>query len=295
MVTHFKHHMGENLEDYYKLGDVLGTGSFSKVIRATELATGKDFAVKCMTKEGDERKTEIITTEIEILKRVDHPNVVKLHEIFETDTDLYIVMQLINGGELFEKIVQLTCYTEQDASKIVRQLLLGIQGLHSERVVHRDLKPENLLLSDDSFDADVLITDFELSFVLPDGEDLMLRAVGTPGYIAPEVLATLDTGEGYGREIDLWSAGVIMYILLCGFPPFYGDDEEEVYEKTETGDYSYPSPFWDNISDLAKDMIDGLLRLDPRQRLTMDDALSHPWIQQFESYQRFHCKILWKN
>jgi serine/threonine protein kinase len=129
-------------------------------------------------------------------------------------------------------------------------------------------------------DADVVITDFGLSAIVADSEERLKRAVGTPGYLAPEVLETLETDEGYGREVDLWGVGVILYILLCGFPPFYGEDDEEVYDKICDGDYAYPSPYWDSISDSAKELIDHLLVLDPRARFTVQQALAHPWIKE---------------
>jgi len=143
--------------------------------------------------------------------------------------------------------------------------------------VHRDLKPENLLLSDKSDDANVLITDFGLSAIIPEG-GCVYDAVGTPSYISPEILIVIDTGDGYTTEVDLWGVGVICYILLCGFPPFYGDDEDEIYDQIEGGDYDFPSPHWDPISDEAKDFIAHLLNIDGKARLTVKQALEHPWI-----------------
>mmetsp|Transcript_22317 Transcript_22317/g.62670 ORF Transcript_22317/g.62670 Transcript_22317/m.62670 type:complete len:373 (+) Transcript_22317:95-1213(+) len=267
------------ITDDYEIGDILGTGTFSEVRLGTHKSTGEKFAVKIMDKEEDNaRKKEIIDIEIEILKRVNHTHVVKLADIYETDTQYSLVLQLITGGELFDRIVELVHYSEKDASEIVKKILLGVEHLHHRQVVHRDLKPENLLLSSKDPDANVLITDFGLSAIVPEGKRLY-RAVGTPGYLAPEVLETLDTEEGYGREVDLWGIGVIMYILLCGFPPFYGDDDDEVYDKICEGYYEYPSPYWDEISDDAKDLIDHLLVLDPTKRYSCEAALNHKWIK----------------
>jgi len=266
------------ITDDYDLGDVLGSGTFSEVKLATKKSTGENFAVKIMTKEPENaRKKEIIDIEIEILKRVNHPHVVKLFDLFETETEYFLVLQLITGGELFDRIVELVHYSEKDASEIVKKIVLGIQHLHHKQIVHRDLKPENLLLTTKDPDANVLITDFGLSAILPEGSRLY-RAVGTPGYLAPEVLETLDTNEGYTQEVDLWGIGVILYILLCGFPPFYGDDDDEIYDKICEGYFEYPSPYWDNISDDAKDLIDHLLVLDPRKRYTSEQVLAHKWI-----------------
>jgi len=203
--------------------------------------------------------------------------VVKLADLYETETEYFLVLQLITGGELFDRIVELVHYSEKDASEIVKKIILGVQHLHSKQVVHRDLKPENLLLSSKDPDANVLITDFGLSAILPEGKRLF-RAVGTPGYLAPEVLETLDTGEGYTEEVDLWGVGVIMYILLCGFPPFYGEDDDEIYDKICDGYFEYPSPYWDGISADARDLIDNLLVLDPKKRFSSEDVLNHKWI-----------------
>jgi len=266
------------IEDDYELGDVLGSGTFSTVRLGTNKRSEERYAVKIMTKEEhNPRKKEIIDVEIEILKRVDHQHVVKLFDLYETSTEYFLVLQLITGGELFDRIVELVHYSEKDASEIVKKIVLGVHHLHSKQIVHRDLKPENLLLSSKDPDANVLITDFGLSAILPQGERLY-RAVGTPGYLAPEVLETLDTGEGYTQEVDLWGIGVIMYILLCGFPPFYGEDDDEIYDKICEGYFEYPSPYWDDISDEAKDLIDKLLVLDPKVRYNCEQVLNHKWI-----------------
>uniref|UniRef100_A0A7S4HNE9 phosphorylase kinase n=1 Tax=Vannella robusta TaxID=1487602 RepID=A0A7S4HNE9_9EUKA len=275
-----KHHVGVDIEEFYVVGDILGKGAFSEVKLGTRKSDGKNFALKIMQKadEGDLKKAQIIKTEIEILKRVNHPHVVKMEEVFENDDKIILVLQIITGGELFEKIVEKTFYTEKDASKVIRQILEGLQALHKHKVVHRDLKPENLLLSTNDEDADVLITDFGLSAVLPEDGGLLHDAVGTPSYIAPEILIALDTPQGYSYEVDVWGVGVIMYILLCGFTPFYGDDEDEVYDKIEEGDYSFPSPYWDKISQEAQDLISQCFELDKNKRITIDEALKHPWI-----------------
>jgi len=276
-----KHHTGVNIEEFYEISKVLGKGAFSVVKLATRKSDGKQFALKIMRKadEGDLKKDQIIKTEIEILKRVDHPHVVKMEEVFEMDDEIILVLQLITGGELFEKIVEKTFYTEKDASKVIRQILEGLQAMHNHQVVHRDLKPENLLLSTNDDDADVLITDFGLSAVLPeDGDKLLHDAVGTPSYIAPEILIALDTPQGYSYEVDVWGVGVIMYILLCGFTPFFGEDDDEIYDKIEEGEYSFPSPYWDKISSEAKDLIQQCFILDRNERITINDMLKHPWI-----------------
>jgi len=198
-------------------------------------------------------------------------------------------MEIINGGELFEKIVELTHYSEKEASEIIKQVLSGIAHLHEKRIVHRDLKPENLLLSSKESNSDIKITDFGLSEIFEEGQPiLMSRAVGTPGYLAPEVLELLDNDVPYGKEVDLWSTGVILYILLCGFPPFYGDNDDEVYDKIVAGNWRFLSPYWDNVSDSAKDLISNLLVLDPTKRFTAAQALAHPWIAASDRNSEAH-------
>jgi len=274
----------EPIENFYAIGDILGTGSFSEVKIGTDKTTGISYAVKIVNKEGkseSERRMEIIMVEIRILKKAFHKNIVQLKDIFEDDKRFYIVMENISGGELFEKIVELTHYSEKEASQLIAQVLAGIHHLHTHGIVHRDLKPENLLLSTKEPNADVKITDFGLSEVFEPGQPMeMSRAVGTPGYLAPEVLELLDTGIPYGKEVDLWSIGVILYILLCGFPPFHGDTEDEVYDKICAGEWEFLSPYWDEISDSAKDLISHLLVLDRKKRYTPEQALAHPWIAE---------------
>lgn len=286
-MTFTRHPIGESILDHYEIAQQLGKGAFSVVKLGRNLADNKEYAIKIIKKpsSSDESKLKPIITEIEILSRINHPNVVKLHEVFETEEEIYLVLQLITGGELFEKIVELKdYYTETYASKVVKQILEGLAALHENSIVHRDLKPENLLLSDKSVDADVLITDFGLSAIIPEG-GFVYDAVGTPSYIAPEILITLDTDPvvGYRTEVDVWGVGVICYILLCGFPPFFGEDEDEIYDQIEVGDYDFPSPYWDPISEEAKDFVSQLLTLDGKKRPTVAQALTHPWIASVET------------
>jgi len=271
------------ITDFYTIGDLLGKGAFSQVKVATEKATGNRFAVKIITKHSDDedsdRRNEIIQTEILILKAVDHKNIVRLHEIFQDDKIYYLIMEVISGGELFERIVALTSYSEKDASNVTRQVLEGIQHMHEKNIVHRDLKPENLLLLSEEANSDVKVTDFGLSHIQPMGEAIKItKAVGTPSYLAPEVLDMLDNGVPYGKEADLWAVGVILYILLCGFPPFFGETDDDIYDQIQDGDFSFPSPAWDSISPGAIDLIEKLLTRNSTNRITAIAALQHPWI-----------------
>eukprot|EP01104_Vermistella_antarctica_P004862 TRINITY_DN15288_c0_g1_i1.p1 TRINITY_DN15288_c0_g1~~TRINITY_DN15288_c0_g1_i1.p1 ORF type:complete len:331 (+),score=92.20 TRINITY_DN15288_c0_g1_i1:140-1132(+) len=275
------------LTEKYDLGRELGKGTFSVVKLGTRKTDKKEFAVKIINKKAKEgsneepgRRQEIIDTEIEIFKKIAHKNVVNMEEIVETEDHYYLILELISGGELFDKIVQLTFYSEEDASRLVKQMLEGVAHLHENNVVHRDLKPENLLLVNDDANSDLKITDFGLSAIFEEGvtQPQMKRAVGTPGYIAPELLNMLDDGVPYGREVDIWGVGVIMYILLCGFPPFYGEDDDEIYDMICEGKYDYPAPFWDDVSPLARDLIDKMLKMKVDERITAADALKHEWI-----------------
>merc|ERR1712000_656975 len=190
-------------------------------------------------------------TEVDILTQVDHPNIISLEEVFDTPDTLYLVMELITGGELFDKITEIGAYSEQTAAELVKNIVSAVKYLHDRGIAHRDLKPTNLLLKDDEDLTNVKIADFGLSKIMGDNT-MMQTACGTPIYVAPEVLS----GEAYEKEVDMWSIGVITYILLCGFPPFF-----------------------DDVSDQAKDFIDNLLLVDPALRLTAEQALEHPWLQ----------------
>jgi len=282
------HPSGVNFTDHYDLQQELGRGAFSIVHRAVKKDTGDVRAVKVMQiKPTEKDKLLLVEKEIAIMKRVIHANTVRLYEVFHNADTYYLVMQIITGGELFERIVSMETYSEAYASRVLLQLLSALEHCHSHHVAHFDLKPENLLLSSADFDSDVILSDFGLSEILEDGKR-MFKAVGTPGYLAPEVLATLDTKCGYDYRADLFSVGVIAYILLSGMVPFFGEDEEEVFVKTETLDYSFPSPYWDSVSAAAKDLIQHLLTLDAESRYTTQQALNHPWIKRWNNNSQMH-------
>jgi len=263
------------ITDIYDIKEELGKGAFSVVHLCVDKKTGTKFAVKIIDKtkasaESDEKR---LKTEIAILKQVKHTNIVCLKELFDTHDKLYLVMELVTGGELFDKIVEKGNYTEKEASVVVAKMLSAISYLHSIKIAHRDLKPENLLLKAGD-DTAVMLSDFGLSKII--GDDAMMEtACGTPYYVAPEVL----NATGYGQEVDLWSIGVITYLLLCGFPPFYGDSLPEVFEQIMKADYDFPEPYWDNVSKEAKDFIKNLLVVNPQKRFTSDQSLNHAWIK----------------
>ncbi|KAJ7326066.1 Calcium/calmodulin-dependent protein kinase type 1 [Desmophyllum pertusum] len=239
----------EKITKKYDFRDVLGTGAFSEVVMAVEKASRKLYAVKCINKRNLSGKEEAVENEIAILKKVNHPNIIRLWEIFDNKTHLYLVMDLVQGGELFDRIVEKGSYTEKDASDLIKQILEAVDYLHGQGIVHRDLKTEE----DDS---------------------MMATACGTPGYVAPEVLKQ----KPYGKAVDCWAIGVICYILLCGYPPFYDDSDANLFAQIMRGEYEFDSPYWDDISESAKNFITCLLQIDPKRRYTCKQAMGHPWI-----------------
>ncbi|XP_061533030.1 calcium/calmodulin-dependent protein kinase 1Db isoform X1 [Phycodurus eques] len=238
----------DDIKSVFDFKEVLGTGAFSEVVMAREKATGKMVAIKCIPKKALKGKETSLENEIAVLRKV-------------------------SGGELFDRIVEKGFYTEMDASRLIRQVLDAVNYLHSMGIVHRDLKPENLLYFSPHDESKIMISDFGLSKMEGTG-DVMATACGTPGYVAPEVLAQ----KPYSKAVDCWSIGVIAYILLCGYPPFYDENDSKLFEQILKADYEFDAPYWDDISDSAKDFISRLMEKDPEKRFTCDQALEHPWI-----------------
>mmetsp|Transcript_21563 Transcript_21563/g.45519 ORF Transcript_21563/g.45519 Transcript_21563/m.45519 type:complete len:317 (+) Transcript_21563:205-1155(+) len=261
----------------WKIGKELGSGHFAKVKLGEHVTTGKLCAVKIIKKMSGSKAT-LIKTEVDILKKVSHPYIVKCYDVIDdpASNKLYLFMELMQGGELFDRIVDKGHFTEQDAMDVTIKLVDAINYLHSLGIAHRDLKPENMLMTDCSAQAEVKLTDFGLSKFFDEQSAVMQTPCGTPGYIAPEVLRM----KGYGKECDVWSLGVIIYILLCGFPPFYAENDAQLYEKIKKGEYEFLRPYWDPISDLAKDLIRKMLTVDPAKRITCAEALQHPWLKE---------------
>eukprot|EP00164_Ancoracysta_twista_P005762 GFYU01007919.1.p1 GENE.GFYU01007919.1~~GFYU01007919.1.p1 ORF type:complete len:466 (+),score=147.70 GFYU01007919.1:273-1670(+) len=262
-----------SIYNFYELKGTIGRGAVSVVKAATRRGTQEKYAVKIIEKERFDHSFQRMVEEVSIMLYVDNPNVMALKKIYETDNKIFLVMELLKGGELFDRVVNQGSFSEKDARAIVLKIVKAIQYLHTLGVVHRDLKPENLIYKTDAPDAEVIITDFSLSRVVGP-ETLMKTACGTPGYAAPEVLRQLP----YDNAVDLWSIGVIMYILLCGFPPFYGDTDPEIFNHVLSGRFDFPQPYWNGVSDNAKHLICGLLQQDPAERFTVNEVLVHPWI-----------------
>uniref|UniRef100_A0AAR2LIV3 Protein kinase domain-containing protein n=1 Tax=Pygocentrus nattereri TaxID=42514 RepID=A0AAR2LIV3_PYGNA len=263
----------DDIKKIFEFKEILGTGAFSEVVLAQERSTGKMFAVKCIPKKALKGKESSIENEIAVLRKIKHENIVALEDIYESSDHLYLIMQLVSGGELFDRIVEKGFYTEKDASTLIRQVLDAVNYLHSMGIVHRDLKPENLLYFNPHDGSKIMISDFGLSKMEGTG-DVMSTACGTPGYVAPEVLAQ----KPYSKAVDCWSIGVIAYILLCGYPPFYDENDSKLFEQILKADYEFDAPYWDDISDSAKDFIGSLMEKDPAKRFTCEQALRHPWI-----------------
>ncbi|XP_067839049.1 calcium/calmodulin-dependent protein kinase type IV [Heptranchias perlo] len=259
------------LEDYYELESELGRGATSVVCQCRQKGTEKLYAVKMLKKTVDKK---IVRTEIGVLLRLSHPNIIRLKEIFETPSEINLVLELVTGGELFDRIVEKGYYSEKDAADAVKQILEAVAYLHENGIVHRDLKPENLLYASPAPDALLKIADFGLSKIVDD-QVTMKTVCGTPGYCAPEILR----GYAYGPEVDMWSVGVITYILLCGFEPFYDErGDQYMFKKILNCDYDFVSPWWNEVSLNAKDLVRRLILLDPEKRLTTYQALEHPWV-----------------
>lgn len=263
----------DDIKKVFEFKEVLGTGAFSEVVMAKEKTSGKMFAIKCIPKKALKGKESSIENEIAVLRRIKHENIVALEDIYESPNHLYLVMQLVSGGELFDRIVEKGFYTEKDASTLIRQVLNAVQYLHKMCIVHRDLKPENLLYFSPDEESKIMISDFGLSKMEGSG-DVMSTACGTPGYVAPEVLAQ----KPYSKAVDCWSIGVIAYILLCGYPPFYDENDSRLFEQILRAEYEFDCPYWDDISESAKDFIKRLMEKDPNKRYTCEQALRHPWI-----------------
>ena len=246
---------------------------------ATDKETGVNVAIKIIEKKnvGDAYKKNL-QTETEILRKVQHANIIKLIEMYDTDEYLFLVMELVVGGELFDRIVEKGAYSEAEASTLVRHIVKAILYLHEMDICHRDLKPENLLLATRESDTDIKISDFGLSKIIST-KVMMQTACGTPGYVAPEVL----NATGYDKEVDMWSVGVITYILLCGFPPFYGDTVPQLFEQILQGRFDYPEDYWAQVSESAVDFINHLLVVDKDKRFTAQQALAHPWLNVAQS------------
>ncbi|XP_034291198.1 calcium/calmodulin-dependent protein kinase type II subunit gamma isoform X12 [Pantherophis guttatus] len=263
--------------DEYQLYEELGKGAFSVVRRCVKKTSSQEFAAKIInTKKLSARDHQKLEREARICRLLKHPNIVRLHESISEEGFHYLVFDLVTGGELFEDIVAREYYSEADASHCIHQILESVNHIHQHDIVHRDLKPENLLLASKCKSAAVKLADFGLAIEVQGEQQAWFGFAGTPGYLSPEVLRK----DPYGKPVDIWACGVILYILLVGYPPFWDEDQHKLYQQIKAGAYDFPSPEWDTVTPEAKNLINQMLTINPAKRITADQALKHPWVCQ---------------
>ncbi|XP_077457814.1 calcium/calmodulin-dependent protein kinase (CaM kinase) II beta 1 isoform X4 [Stigmatopora argus] len=263
--------------DEYQLYEELGKGAFSVVRRCVKLCIGQEYAAKIInTKKLSARDHQKLEREARICRLLKHPNIVRLHDSISEEGFHYLLFDLVTGGELFEDIVAREYYSEADASHCIQQILEAVLHCHQMGVVHRDLKPENLLLASKCKNAAVKLADFGLAIEVQGEQQAWFGFAGTPGYLSPEVLRK----EAYGKPVDIWACGVILYILLVGYPPFWDEDQHKLYQQIKAGAYDFPSPEWDTVTPEAKNLINQMLTINPAKRITAQEALKHPWVCQ---------------
>ncbi|XP_043112303.1 calcium/calmodulin-dependent protein kinase type II subunit gamma isoform X20 [Puntigrus tetrazona] len=263
--------------DEYQLYEELGKGAFSVVRRCVKKSTGQEYAAKIInTKKLSARDHQKLEREARICRLLKHSNIVRLHDSIAEEGFHYLVFDLVTGGELFEDIVAREYYSEADASHCINQILESVSHIHQHDIVHRDLKPENLLLASKMKGAAVKLADFGLAIEVQGDQQAWFGFAGTPGYLSPEVLRK----DPYGKPVDIWACGVILYILLVGYPPFWDEDQHKLYQQIKAGAYDFPSPEWDTVTPEAKNLINQMLTINPAKRITADQALKHPWVCQ---------------
>ncbi|XP_056386578.1 calcium/calmodulin-dependent protein kinase type II subunit gamma isoform X17 [Hyla sarda] len=263
--------------DEYQLYEELGKGAFSVVRRCVKKSSSQEYAAKIInTKKLSARDHQKLEREARICRLLKHPNIVRLHESISEEGFHYLVFDLVTGGELFEDIVAREYYSEADASHCIHQILESVNHIHQHDIVHRDLKPENLLLASKCKGAAVKLADFGLAIEVQGDQQAWFGFAGTPGYLSPEVLRK----DPYGKPVDIWACGVILYILLVGYPPFWDEDQHKLYQQIKAGAYDFPSPEWDTVTPEAKNLINQMLTINPAKRITADQALKHPWVCQ---------------
>lgn len=273
--------IGTKFTDEYDLKDELGKGAFSIVKRCINKISQIEFAAKIInTKKLNQRDHQKLEREAKICRQLKHPNIVRLYESIPEENFHYLIFDLVTGGELFEDIVAREFYSEVDASHCIQQILDAVRHCHESNIVHRDLKPENLLLASKNKGANVKLADFGLAIDVQGDQTAWFGFAGTPGYLSPEVLKK----EPYGKPVDIWACGVILYILLVGYPPFWDEDQHRLYSQIKSGAYDYPSPEWDTVTAEAKNLINSMLTVNPAKRINATEALKHPWICNREKF-----------
>ncbi|XP_064933104.1 death-associated protein kinase 2 isoform X4 [Columba livia] len=276
----------QKVEDVYEIGEELGSGQFAIVKKCREKSTGVEYAAKFIKKRQSRAsrrgvRREEIEREVAILQQILHANIIKLHDIYENKTDVVLILELVSGGELFDFLAQKESLSEEEATRFIKQILDGVNYLHSKKIAHFDLKPENIMLLDKNIPIPhIKLIDFGLAHKIEDGVEFK-NIFGTPEFVAPEIV----NYEPLGLAADMWSIGVITYILLSGASPFLGETKQETLANITAVNYEFDEEFFSNTSDLAKDFIQKLLVKDIRKRLTIQEALSHPWITPVDKRQ----------
>lgn len=270
----------EDVELYYEMGEELGSGQFAIVRKCKEKSTAIEYAAKFIKKRrlSSSRRgvsREEIEREVNILREIQHSNIITLHDIFENKTDVILILELVSGGELFDFLAEKESLTEEEATQFLKQILDGVHYLHSKRIAHFDLKPENIMLLDKNVpNPRIKLIDFGIAHQIKAGNEFK-NIFGTPEFVAPEIV----NYEPLGLEADMWSIGVITYILLSGASPFLGETKQETLTNISAVNYDFDEEYFSNTSELAKDFIRRLLVKDPKKRMTIDDSLEHPWIK----------------
>lgn len=273
-----------NIHEKYEVLRQLGSGAYSVVYEAVHRITKDHRCIKKIQKLNfTKEEEESIMNEIQILKEIDHPNILNIVEFFQNDKNLFLVMEQLDGGELFDRIIEQKKMSEKQAQEIMKQVLSAVAYLHCRKIIHRDLKPENLMFESKKPDCPVKIIDFGTSRKFKPAEKLKAK-MGTAYYIAPEVL-----NKSYDEKCDIWSCGVILYVLLCGYPPFNGKNDEVIFRKIKEGTFVFQKEDWEGISCEAQDLIRKMLTVDPSMRLSAEQALAHPWLKLEENKLSMEC------
>lgn len=261
-----------DIQKYYHFNRVLGHGHFGTVREVHQIADPmkKLYAVKSIPKDKIVKELKLMKTELELLRVVDHPNIIKFYETFEDERYVHIVMEECTGGDLFDHLIVNGQYTEREAASLLEKIIAAINHLHTLHICHRDIKPENFLFAAPDQSSDIKIIDFGLATKF--GEDQMHTVVGTPYYVAPEVLR-----GNYDQQCDVWSLGVLLYVILAGYPPFYGESQHEIFRKITHGVYDYEREEWNDVSKEARGLIDSMLVVNPQSRITLSQVLKHSW------------------
>ncbi|XP_030581026.1 death-associated protein kinase 3-like [Archocentrus centrarchus] len=273
----------QKVEDFYEIGEELGSGQFAIVKQCKEKTTGLEFAAKFIKKRQSMASSrgvrrEEIEREVNILQQIQHPNIVTLHDVYENRTDVALILELVSGGELFDFLAQKESLSEEEATQFIKQILEGVNYLHARKIAHFDLKPENIMLLDKNAPLPrIKLIDFGLAHKIEAGVEFK-NIFGTPEFVAPEIV----NYEPLGLEADMWSVGVITYILLSGASPFLGETKQDTLGNISAINYEFDEEFFCHTSELAKNFISQLLEKDKKKRLTVQEALNPPWIKSNE-------------